>query len=468
MHPNRKHLLKQIAMTKDLYWVSVLGYAVISLIILIKERKSGNRIGKAGYAFLLLVYNSLLFYVVDILWGLCYVKAIKSDAVFFGVSQMFHLLSAVTSLSWLFYILRYTGCRRVFRRILLAFGGVLLLVETVLFTLNFYKPILFRIVDGCYQRCDYALYTFAIQYIMFLIAGSITLVALLSGHIKGESRTRYWAVLFSSVVPLTLGKFQMEHNDAPYYSMGYMLSILILYVFVVTADRDELYQSKSLFLRNMSHEIRTSLNSVYGFAQLLGMPDGTWTEEEREKYNAHIYSNYNMLDLLLNDLIAYSKSDKMKFSVSMEEVNLLEVCKNTLSSFRFCKPKGVALSLKSDLPDDYTMLSDGKRIKQILLHMLANAVQYSTEGEVLVHIGKGTKGVEIAVIDPNYTMPGMAPQAKYLEGSLHDKATKRLGLRINLCQQVARLIGGRVYLDTHYNKGVRIAFIVKKVSGSRS
>lgn len=73
-------------MTNDLYWVSVLGYIVITLTILIRERKYTHHAEKAGRVFMPLVCISLVFYIVDFFWGMCLVKAIRSDAAYFASS----------------------------------------------------------------------------------------------------------------------------------------------------------------------------------------------------------------------------------------------------------------------------------------------------------------------------------------------------------------------------------------------
>lgn len=99
-------------MTDDLYWVSVLGYIVITLIILIRERNYTHHAEKAMRVFMLLVCLSLAFYVVDFFWGMCLVGAIRSDAVYFALSALLHVLAVVTTLSWLSYVLRYMNCPR--------------------------------------------------------------------------------------------------------------------------------------------------------------------------------------------------------------------------------------------------------------------------------------------------------------------------------------------------------------------
>ena len=290
-------------MTYDLYWVSVLGYIVITLIILIRERKYTHHNEKAGRVFLPLVCLSLAFYVVDFFWGMCLVDAIRSDAVYFVLSALLHVLAVVTTLSWLCYVLRYMNCPRRCRYVIQFVSAAQLLSEVVLVIANFFSPVMYRIVDGEYVRCKYALVTAFNIYSVFAVVLLGTLFAMMRKGICANGYTRYWAVLFSSLIPLLLGIMQVKYFASPFFSMGFMLSTLILYVFVVTAAREKLYQSKTKFLQNMSHEIRTSLNMVYGFAQLLGMPEGSWTDEEREKYNTYINDNYRMLDLLLNDLI---------------------------------------------------------------------------------------------------------------------------------------------------------------------
>lgn len=262
-------------MTYDLYWVSVLGYIVITLIILIRERKYTHHNEKAGRVFMPLVCLSLAFYVVDFFWGMCLVDAIRSDAVYFALSALLHVLAVVTALSWLCYVLRYMNCPRRCRYVIQFVSAALLLSEVVFVIANFFSPVMYRIVDGEYVRCKYALVTAFNIYSVFAVVLLGTLFTMMRKGICANGYTRCWAVLFSSLIPLLPGIMQVKYFASPFFSMGFMLSVLILYVFVVTAAREKLYRSKTKFLQNMSHEIRTSLNMVYGFAQLLGMPEGS-------------------------------------------------------------------------------------------------------------------------------------------------------------------------------------------------
>ena len=450
-------------MTYDLYWVSVLGYIVITLIILIRERKYTHHNEKAGRVFMPLVCLSLAFYVVDFFWGMCLVDAIRSDAVYFVLSALLHVLAVVTTLSWLCYVLRYMNCPRRCRYVIQFVSAALLLSEVVLVIANFFSPVMFRIVDGEYVRCKYALVTAFNVYSVFVVALLGTLFAMMRRGICANGYTRYWAVLFSSLIPLLLGIMQVKYFASPFFSMGFMLSELILYVFVVTAARERLYQSKTKFLQNMSHEIRTSLNMVYGFAQLLGMPEGSWADEEREKYNTYINDNYRMLDLLLNDLIEYTQTNQKTFGVSCEPVDVAKICDSTLQSLQFAQSKSKQEQLQNELPDGFTIKSDARRIQQILTHMLFYGVQFASSDKLLLSAKLNAGALELAVVDPNSSMSGMKELPVYVKNTLYDPDVDDLGVRIEFCHRMACLLGGCIYIDTKSKDGVRIVLQIQNI-----
>lgn len=450
-------------MTYDLYWVSVLGYIVITLIILIRERKYTHHAEKAGRVFMPLVCLSLVFYVVDFFWGMCLVDAIRSDAVYFVSSALLHVLAVVTTLSWLCYVLRYMNCPRRCRYVIQFVSAAQLLSEVVLVIANFFSPVMYRIVDGEYVRCKYALVTSFNVYSVFAVVLLGTLFAMMRKGICANGYTRCWAVLFSSLIPLLLGIMQMEYFASPFFSMGFMLSVLILYVFVVTATREKLYRSKTKFLQNMSHEIRTSLNMVYGFAQLLGMPEGSWTDEEREKYNSYINDNYRMLDLLLNDLIEYTQTNQKTFGVSCEPVDVAKICDSTLQSLQFAQSKSKQVQLQNELPDGFTINSDARRIQQILTHLLFYAVQFASSDELLLSAKLNAGALELAVVDPNSSMSGMKELPVYVKDTLNDPDVDDLGVRIELCRRMACLLGGCIYIDTQSKDGVRIVLQIQNI-----
>ena len=444
-------------MTRNMYWISAVCFAIIMLVILVKERRRHSNPSKSDRAFFLMINFTLFNCVQDAVWGLCYSHIINNSAVFFGASIVFHVVCVANMFFWLYFILTYTKCKEPYGSILLGLDGLLVLAEIVIVALNFSEPLLFEIKDGEYVVGKYRPLTMMFQDIVCIATGFYTLIKIIRNRIHNNSYDpRHWAVFIASLVPIFLSIFQWHYPDAPLCSMGVAMSCLILYIYVVSYEREGLQHSKELFLQNMSHEIRTSLNSVYGFAQLLSMPYGTWTEEERQNYATHIHNSYNMLDMLLNDLMVSTRYDTHKYSVKITTVDVAAAMKEAVEAVDVCKPASVDVAIQSLLPEGFTIQSDGRRIRQVIQNLLTNACQFINKGKIVMRVHSMNDKVEISV----------AANVPYSQGNMYFSAIEQnlkdhkqgLGLRLRICQRMAKLLGGRVYRDISYTDGIRYMF----------
>lgn len=444
-------------MTRNMYWISAVCFAIIMLVILVKERRRHSNPSKSDRVFFLMINFTLFNCVQDVVWGLCYSHIINNSAVFFGTSIVFHVVCVANMFFWLYFILTYTKCKEPYGSILLGLDGLLVLAEIVIVALNFSEPLLFDIKDGEYVVGKYRPLTMMFQDIVCIATGFYTLIKIIRNRIHNNSYDpRHWAVFIASLVPIFLSIFQWHYPDAPLCSMGVAMSCLILYIYVVSYEREGLQHSKELFLQNMSHEIRTSLNSVYGFAQLLSMPYGTWTEEERQNYATHIHNSYNMLDMLLNDLMVSTRYDTHKYSVKITTVDVAAAMKEAVEAVDVCKPASVDVAIQSLLPEGFTIQSDGRRIRQVIQNLLTNACQFINKGKIVMRVHSMNDKVEISV----------AANVPYSQGNMYFSAIEQnlkdhkqgLGLRLRICQRMAKLLGGRVYRDISYTDGIRYMF----------
>lgn len=445
-------------MTRNMYWISAVCFAIIMLVILIKERRRHNNPGRSDRAFFSMINFTLFNCVQDAVWGLCYSHVINNSAVFFGSSAVFHVTCVANMFFWLYFILTYTKCREPYGTILLVADGLLVAAEIVMVAFNFSTPILFDIVNGEYMVGTYRLLTILFVNVVCIYAGFYTLVKMIRNRIHNNTNdSRHWAVFIASLTPIFLSTFQWHYPDAPLCSTGIAISCLILYIYVVSYEREGLQHSKELFLQNMSHEIRTSLNSVYGFAQLLSMPNGTWSDEERNAYATHIHNSYNMLDMLLNDLMVSTRYDTHKYSVKINTMDVATAVKEAIEAVDVCKPASVEVSLTSHLPESFTIQSDERRVRQVVQNLLTNACQFINKGKIKmkVRINEDDK-VEISVAaNVPYSQGNSFFQD--IEQSLKDHK-QGLGLRLRICQKMAKLLGGRVYRDINYTDGIRYMF----------
>lgn len=445
-------------MTRNMYWISAVCFAIIMLVILVKERRRHSNPSRSDRAFFLMINFTLLNCVQDVVWGLCYSNIINNNAIYFGASAVFHVVCVANMFFWLYFILTYTKCREPYGSILLGLDGLLVLAEMGMVALNLSEPILFDIKDGEYVVGKYRPLTILFQDIVCIAAGFYTLIKIIRNRILNNSYDpRHWAVCIASLIPIFLSIFQLQYPDAPFCSTGVAMSCLILYIYVVSYEREGLQHSKELFLQNMSHEIRTSLNSVYGFAQLLSMPNGTWSDEERNAYATHIHNSYNMLDMLLNDLMVSTRYDTHKYSVKISTVDVATAVKEAVEAVDVCKPASVEVSLTSLLPESFTIQSDGRRVRQVVQNLLTNACQF---------INKGKINMKMRINEDDKVEISVAANVPYSQGNsfFHDveqslKDHKQgLGLRLRICQKMAKLLGGRVYRDIGYTDGIRYMF----------
>jgi len=221
-------------------------------------------------------------------------------------------------------------------------------------------------------------------------------------------------------------------------------------------------KAKTMFLQNMSHEIRTPLNAMFGFAQLLGLPDGSWTDEEKQQYNAYIHNSFNMLDMLIGDIIDIADSEHGNYRINISDVHVNSVCRSALMSVEYRKPSEVNMYFTTDLPDDHVIKSDGRRVQQVLINYLTNACKHTEKGEIHLdcssteHPGKLT----FSVTDTGSGVPPEMADLVFNRFFKINNFTQGSGLGLNICMMVASKLGGEVYLDKSHKNGARFVFVI--------
>lgn len=221
-------------------------------------------------------------------------------------------------------------------------------------------------------------------------------------------------------------------------------------------------KAKTQFLQNMSHEIRTPLNTIFGFSQLLGLPDGSLSTEEKEQYNMYIQNSYNMLDMLISDIIDLADSEHGNYRIELTDVNINNVCQNALMSVEFRRPAMVNMYFTSEVPDDYVLKTDGRRIQQVLINYLTNACKNTTEGEIHLHCSTSENPGKLTftVTDTGRGVPPEKADEIFGRFTKLNQFMQGSGLGLNICHTIATKLNGKVFLDTSYTNGARFVFIL--------
>ena len=223
-------------------------------------------------------------------------------------------------------------------------------------------------------------------------------------------------------------------------------------------------QHKSEFLANMSHELRTPLNAIIGFSEVLAeRMFGEVNDKQAEYLNDILDSGRHLLGLI-NDILDLSKIEAGRMELNLSDFNLPTAIDNTLMLMRErAHRREVTLDRTID-ERLVTVHADERKVKQVLLNLLSNALKFTPEGgriEVRAAIRDGS--AEIAVTD---TGVGIAPEdqatvfEEFRQVGAASKRVEGTGLGLAISRKFIELHGGRIWVESELGKGSTFAFTV--------
>ena len=221
--------------------------------------------------------------------------------------------------------------------------------------------------------------------------------------------------------------------------------------------------AKTRFVQNMSHEVRTPLNAIVGFSQLLGLPDGSFTQEEKDEFSGHVINNSKMLTMLLDDILNASAMDAGSYKISYEEGECNYMCYAAISSAEHRLQPGVTMSYDPLPSGPFTFRTDPRRVQQILINLLTNSCKHTPEGSIKLacSLEENPGEVTFSVTDTGPGVPHDQAEAIFDRFTKLNEFVQGTGLGLSICRDLASRMAGRVYLDTKYTgKGARFVFVL--------
>jgi GAF domain-containing protein len=225
---------------------------------------------------------------------------------------------------------------------------------------------------------------------------------------------------------------------------------------------EEASQHKSQFLANMSHELRTPLNAILGYSEL--MADGAYGEPSEKMLGIlkRLEANGKHLLGLINDVLDLSKIEAGQLVLELSDYSVQDIAqtvRSTLEPLAADKKLAFKLELAPELPAGH---GDGRRLTQVLINLVGNAIKFTDAGEVAIKAEANNGAFYVSVRD---TGPGIsaADQARlFQEFQQADNAITRkkggTGLGLAISKRIIEMHGGEIWVESQPGHGSIFAF----------
>lgn len=217
--------------------------------------------------------------------------------------------------------------------------------------------------------------------------------------------------------------------------------------------------AKTEFLSSMSHELRTPLNSVLGFAQLLMTDTKEPLCETHQHFVALIQTSGHHLLSLIEEVLELSKVESGKVGLAIGDVSvvpLIEDC--VLVAKPLMGDKTISFSVINDLAPDVSCHGDEKRMRQVLINLISNAVKYNSDpGRVRIHISNGVENmVRISVSDTGRGIANENMEKLFIAFDrlgLESSNIEGNGIGLTIAKRLTEAMGGNIGADSNVGEG---------------
>ncbi|MHA6533231.1 HAMP domain-containing sensor histidine kinase [Paenibacillus sp. BAC0078] len=229
-------------------------------------------------------------------------------------------------------------------------------------------------------------------------------------------------------------------------------------------DLQRYRDTRQEFFANISHELRTPITYLEGYAKVVKnrLYDN---DEERDMYLDIIHQESLRLQHLVNDLFELSKMEEGKISLSLDWIDLADITGTAVRRIQL-KAHEKELQLHAHIGTDIPLIyGDGLRIEQVLINLLENAVRYTNNGEINVHLNSDNHFIHLVVEDTGIGIPEAELALIFERFYRVEKSRSRqyggTGLGLPIAKKLIELHGGELLVTSGNGVGTRFEIRLK-------
>lgn len=274
---------------------------------------------------------------------------------------------------------------------------------------------------------------------------------------------RFYQFLFLSLITLIVGVLGFFILLKPVLKKGEEAEEIKQ---VVAQELERYKTSRSEFLTNFAHEVKAPLDGLTGMSDLLAQ---TSLNEEQGRYIRSIKASASHLHNIVNEIVDHTKLDAGEFQIEKFKFDLQETLHQVADLMKAtAAEKRLELITDVDPSVPEELIQDERRIRQVLIHLLGNAIKYTSQGEVILKSEVlNAEGdfiqLKFSVSDTGIGMDEVSKR-RVFESFQNDQSSS--GLNLSIAKRLVSGMGGRIWIDSAVGSGTTVSFtVIGEVAG---